>query len=150
MNRGVRMLAAVAVTALVGAACGVSGGSSAPSGAAAPGARSAGACPPSADLPTPANDHGAAASTGPKVSIEAGDFFFAPTCITGLSSGTVTLAVHNSGQALHNVTITSLGIDEDVAAGQTITVKVTVGGSPLPFVCKYHRSSGMVGALLPS
>jgi len=90
------------------------------------------------------------AATGSAVSIEASEFFFAPTCVTDLSAGTVTLTVHNGGTALHNVTIQSLGIDQDLRAGQTITAMVHVGSSPLPFFCKYHRTSGMVGALLPS
>jgi len=89
-------------------------------------------------------------ATGSSVSIEAGDSFFAPTCVTDLPAGSITLTVRNSGRALHNVTVESLGIDEDVAAGQTITVTVRVGSSPLPFFCKYHRTSGMVGALLPA
>jgi len=151
MTAGVRMLAVVAVIALGGVACGGSGsGGSAPSDTRASGARSGGACPASAGLPTPAKDHGAAAATGSNVSIEAGDSFFAPTCVTGVSSGTVTLTVRNSGQALHNVTIDSLGIDKDVPASQTITVTVRMESSPLTFFCKYHRTSGMVGALLPS
>jgi plastocyanin len=84
------------------------------------------------------------------VSIEARDFFFAPTCVTNFSARTLTLTVHNTGTALHNLTIQSLGIDKDVPAGQTITVTVNMGSSPVPFFCKYHRTSGMVGALLPS
>jgi len=48
------------------------------------------------------------------------------------------------------VSIASLHIDQDVAAGQTITVQVRMGRAPLVFFCKYHRSSGMLGALLPA
>ena len=62
----------------------------------------------------------------------------------------VTLTVHNSGQVLHNVSIPQLHIDQDVASGQTITVHVKMGSIPLVFFCKYHRSSGMLGVLLPS
>jgi hypothetical protein len=36
------------------------------------------------------------------------------------------------------------------AAGPTIIVEVKVARSPVTCFCKYHRSSGMVGALLPS
>jgi plastocyanin len=89
-------------------------------------------------------------ATGSAVSIEADDTFFAPTCVTGISAGTVTLTVHNGGTALHNLTIQSMGINKDVPAGQSITVTVTIGSSPVSFFCKYHRTSGMVGALLPS
>jgi plastocyanin len=151
MRIGGRSLALLALIALAGVACG--GSSSNPPRASAPsshaGASSA-ACPASASLPSPANDHGAAAATGSTVSITATEFFFAPTCVTDLRAGTVTLSVHNAGRALHNLTIQSLGVDKDVPVGQTITVTVQIGSSPLPFFCKYHRSSGMVGALLPS
>jgi len=57
--------------------------------------------------------------------------------------------VTNGGSALHNLTVESLGIDEDVQAGETITVQVTLPDSgSLPFVCKYHVSNGMQGAFL--
>jgi plastocyanin len=151
MRGTARTVAFVAVLAVIAASCGGSGtktgtSPSSPASAAASAAR----CPASAPLPTPASDHGAVAATDSTVSIEANDFFFAPTCVTGLSAGAVTLTVHNSSQTLHNVTIQSLGIDQDVPGGQSVTVTVQFGGSPLPFFCKYHRTSGMVGALLPA
>jgi plastocyanin len=58
--------------------------------------------------------------------------------------------VHNTGQALHNVSVPDQNIDTDVQAGQTITVGVKVGSAPFTFFCKYHRTSGMVGAIIPS
>jgi plastocyanin len=33
---------------------------------------------------------------------------------------------------------------------QTITVLVRVGTAPFTFFCKYHRTSGMVGAIIPA
>ena len=144
-----RTVAVLVVIMLAGVACGGSGGKAATQTSTPSSAASGEGCPASAPLPTPASDHGAATATGSAVSIEANDFFFAPTCVTNLSAGSVTLSVHNGGQALHNVTIESLGIDKGVPAGQTVTVMVEMGTSPLPFVCKYHRTSGMVGALLP-
>lgn len=95
-------------------------------------------------------DKGTKAASGSTVSVEAGDFFFDATCVSDTPAGTVTLTVHNGGQALHNVTIADQNIDEDVEAGQTITLHVKVGSSPVQYVCKYHRTSGMVGALLPA
>ncbi|HEY3211571.1 MAG TPA: cupredoxin domain-containing protein [Actinomycetota bacterium] len=149
MARGVALAAAFVLT---GVACGGSGRSGSPSTttASATAAASSDTCPESAALPTPVSDHGAVAARGSSVPIQAGDFFFAPTCVTDVSAGTLTLTVRNTGTALHNVTIQSLGIDEDVRAGQTITVTVNMGSAPLPFFCKYHRTSGMVGALLPA
>ena len=107
-------------------------------------------CPASAQLPPAANDHGAAPVNGSGASVAAGDFFFSPTCVTGATAGTVTLTVHNGGQALHNVSIPDQGIDADVAPGETVTVSVRVGSTPVSYFCKFHRTSGMVGAVLPS
>ncbi len=131
--------------ALAGAACGAGG-----AGASASGGGSPAPCPAAAGLPTPANDHGAVVSVGSVVSIQATDFYFAPTCVTGLRAGTVTVTASNVGAALHNLTIPSLGIDRDLPPGQSITISVEMGRSPVPFFCKYHRTAGMVGALLPS
>ncbi len=109
-----------------------------------------GTCPASSGLPADTNMHGAAAASGSQISIEASDFFFSPTCVTGLRSGTITLTVHNGGVVLHNVSIPALQIDQDMSPGQTITVQVKMGNTPLVFFCKYHQGSGMLGALIPA
>jgi plastocyanin len=109
-------------------------------------------CKEAAGFPDSAEvtDEGTEPASGSEVSVEAGDSFFGPTCTGGVAGGTVTLTVQNTGHSLHNVTIADQGIDEDVAPGETITVQVTVGSLPVRFECKYHRTSGMVGALLPA
>jgi plastocyanin len=109
-----------------------------------------GTCPTSSGLPAGTNMHGAVAASGSQISIEASDFFFSPTCVTGLHSGTITLTVHNGGVVLHNVSIPQLHLDQDMSPGQTITVQVKMGSAPLVFFCKYHRGSGMLGALIPA
>jgi plastocyanin len=148
------LFALLSVIVLLGeAACsrgGTAAGSTSPTSPATTTAAVAGKCPTSAGLPSMVNDHGVAAASGSQLSIEAGDSFFSPTCLTGVPGGTVTLKVHNAGQTLHNVSIPPLQIDEDVPSGQTIQVQVKMGRTPLVFFCKYHRTSGMLGALLPS
>ncbi len=109
-----------------------------------------GGCPASAGLPANTNVHGSAVASGSQFSIEASDFFFRPTCVTRVPGGTVTLTVHNAGVVLHNVSIPSLHIDMDVAAGQTIIVHVKMGKTPLVYFCKYHVGAGMRGVLLSS
>ncbi len=106
-------------------------------------------CPAASGLRGNVADHGTAAASGSKLQIQAGDSFFALTCQTGVQAGTVTLVVHNSGKILHNLSVPGQGVDKDVVPGQTITVQVKIGGKALPFFCKYHRTSGMVGSLLP-
>jgi plastocyanin len=124
-------------------------GAASPATATAPAAAPSDHCPTGAGLPATANDHGARPAAGRTEAVAAGDFFFRPTCVTGTAAGTLALTVHNSGQALHNVSIPDQGIDTDVAPGATVTVTVRVGSTPVPYFCKYHRTSGMVGAIVP-
>jgi plastocyanin len=107
-------------------------------------------CPSSAGLSGNVADHGLAPAAGATATLSAGDFFFAPTCVTKVPAGTVSVTVSSIGQALHNFSVPDQGIDTDVEAGKTITVQVKVAAGPVTFFCKYHRTSGMVGALIPS
>lgn len=165
MNTHRRLFALLTMIILLGlgmTACGVgdnsnsgntSGGNTKPTPFSTPPASTSGtalgSCPASAGLPANTNVHSTAVASGSQLSIEAGDFFFSPTCITSVPGGTVTLIVHNAGVTLHNVSIPSLHIDMDMTSGQTITVKVKMGSAPLVFFCKYHRGAGMLGALIP-
>jgi plastocyanin len=94
-------------------------------------------------------DHGADAASGSTISVEAGDSYFEPTCETGVPVGEVELRVKNTGRLLHNISFADQAIDQDVAPGETVTVKIRMGKEPQRFSCKYHRGAGMVGALLP-
>src|SRR5215471_3066385 len=131
------------IIVLGAAACSSGGGttaspSPAPTVAVTTTTTASGTCPASAGLPPSTNIHGTVAASGNQLSIEASDFFFSPTCVTGVHSGPITLILHNGGVTLHNVSIPSLHIDMDMTAGQTITVHVLMGKSPLVFFCKYH------------
>jgi plastocyanin len=156
--RSFGMAAIAVVLALTLTSCGSGGGSSTSSDASAGGGSSASSsvaaggesCANLAAITGKVTDHGTTTVPGSSVGLSAGDFFFEPTC-TRVQAGTLTITVTNSGQALHNFSVRSLGIDQDVAAGQSITVQVQFDGSaPLAFFCKYHLASGMQGALLPS
>ena len=149
-----RFFALFVIIVLGVAACSGGGGataspSPAPTVAVTATSTATGTCPASAGLPPSTNIHGTVAASGNQLSIEASDFFFSPTCVSGVHSGAVTLIVHNGGVTLHNVSIPSLHIDMDMTPGQTITVHVLMGKAPLVFFCKYHRGAGMLGALLP-
>jgi plastocyanin len=148
----------VVLLALAASACGGGGGAGG-SGQSTPPAASqttasgsaggAARCPAGSGLRGSVNDHGAQAAAGPRLQVQAGDSFFAPTCQTGVRPGTVTLLVRNTGRILHNLSVPAQKLDKDVAPGQTITVTVKVAGKALPYFCKYHRAAGMVGSLLP-
>jgi plastocyanin len=153
-TRTYRRLIALLIIVMLGVAACSSGGSSGspsptPTTPVATSAAASGTCPAAAGLPASTNIHGTVAASGSQLSIEASDFFFRPTCVTGVPGGAITLKVHNGGVTLHNVSIPSLHIDMDMTSGQTITVHVIMGKVPLVFFCKYHRGSGMLGALLP-
>ena len=149
-----RVLGGLAVLVLTASACS-SGGAEATSpspspslsAAASPTARAD--CAKLAGLTGSVQDHGTAAVSGTSVQIDAGDFFFDPTCLTVSSAATVRVTVTNTGNALHNFTVEEQGIDQDVQIGESVTVKVKLPASgSLPFLCKYHSGSGMLGAFV--
>ncbi len=107
---------------------------------------SAGGCGAAAGLTGPIEDHGTAEASGETLALDASEFAFAPTCVESGAGETLEVTVTNSGPALHNLTIESLGIEEDVQAGRTITVQVKLPASgSVPFFCKYHVANGMQG-----
>ena len=96
-----------------------------------------------------ANDHGTKDVAGmDETSVELDDFYFEPTILKGTAGEQITLELENEGDALHNFTLSEQSIDQDVESGGTETVTVTLPDSgQLEFFCKFHRGSGMVGAL---
>lgn len=129
--------------ALLTVAC---GGSTADDPAATTAGQS---CPDPVELPSGTVDRGASPAPGGEIALDAGDQFFEPTCVTDVSEGTVSVTVTNVGESLHNIKIEDQGIDRDVAAGESVTVRVDVPSSgAVTFVCKYHTEVGMNGALV--
>ena len=96
-----------------------------------------------------ANDHGTKDVSGmTTVEVEMDDFYFDPTILKGTAGQQITLELKNEGSALHNFTQTDQGLDQDVQPDGTQEVTVTFPQSgQLEFFCKYHKGSGMVGAL---
>lgn len=97
-----------------------------------------------------ANDHGSVhVERSTAVEIEAGEFFFAPTVLTAEPGLTTEVRFRNRGRERHNVSVTELGVDEDVEPGETIEVTVEFPESGVTVMfCKYHRDQGMLGALV--
>ena len=93
------------------------------------------------EAPADGGDGGAQA-----VSVTAVDNAFEPSTVTVPQGGSIELT--NEGQALHNFQIEAEGIDQDVAAGEAITVDVSgLAAGTYDFVCKYHVSVGMTGTM---
>ena len=147
-----RGLVLVGALALALGACSSGNGDGPAEGAAPTGndnPTSAGDCAEAAGLTGDIEDRGTAEASGGALTLDASEFAFAPTCVESDAGEILEVTVTNTGSALHNLTVESLGIDEDVPAGETITVQVTLPDSgSLPFVCKYHVSNGMQGAFL--
>lgn len=96
-----------------------------------------------------ANDHGTkAVEDKGKTEVELDDFYFAPTVLEGKPGEKVTLELKNEGQVEHSFTIKSANIDKDLEPGDEGEVTVTIPKSgAISFYCKYHKGSGMAGAL---
>ncbi len=149
-QRGSPALLGIAVVAvsLVLTACGSSASGGGPASSASP-SNSGQSCQAAAGLTGKVSDHGTHRAAGTAIHLDGADFYFDPTCVQ-VGRGTLTVTVENVGQALHNLSIPSLGIDRDVDVGRSIRVKVSLNESqPLPFFCKYHVGAGMQGAFLP-
>jgi plastocyanin len=60
----------------------------------------------------------------------------------------VTLELKNEGKVEHTFTIDSQGIDKHLQPGSKAEATVTIPQSgAVSFYCKFHKSSGMAGAL---
>ena len=138
-----------AALALALAACSSSSGDSVAADERDGGATADGGCAAAAGLPGLIEDRGTAKAAGGAITLDANEFSFSPTCVEANAGETIEVTITNSGSALHNLSVESLGIDQDVQAGETISVEVTLPDSgSVPFTCKYHVANGMQGAFV--
>ena len=80
--------------------------------------------------------------------VDARNYSFDPTVLSGSGGQTLTITVHNTGTTIHNFSLPQQQIDQDVPPGRTAKVTVTFpANGEIVFFCKYHRSMGMLGAL---
>jgi plastocyanin len=96
-----------------------------------------------------ANNHGEADVAGEsETDVEADDFYFEPTVLTGEAGQTITIHIENEGDATHNFSISDQDVDEDVDSGDSVDVDVTFPDSgTVAWFCKFHQGQGMVGGL---
>ena len=117
MSKRRPLVAAVAVVALIGAACGGDDGD------------------------TDAGGDGG----GGSVTLTAADFAWDPGSLTTPADGSIELV--NEDDAKHNLTIEDAGVDEDVEPGASVTVDLgDVEAGSYDFVCEYHPDT-MTGTL---
>ena len=142
------MTTAVALVAVAAAGCG-SGyrGSKSSSSQPASGSGSGGQVNAAG---VQANNHGTKTASG-ETKVEMDDYYFSPTLLKGKPGQKVTLELENEGSVEHSFTIDSQSIDKVIAPGKDVKVTVTMPKSgSVSFYCKFHKSSGMAGALVTS
>lgn len=121
MTKKRNAVAALTLVALLGAAC---GGDDDDAGAA---------------------NGGDGGGGGEAVTLTAAGFSWDPSSLTAPAGGSI--EVVNADEAKHNLTVEEAGVDEDVEAGDTITVDLAdVEPGSYDFVCEYHSDS-MQGTL---
>jgi plastocyanin len=96
-----------------------------------------------------ANNHGEADVAGKsEADVEADDFYFEPTVLTGEPGQKISIHIENEGDSTHNFSISDQGVDEDVDSGDEVDVDVTFPDSgTLVYFCKFHQGQGMLGGL---
>ncbi|HVM01611.1 MAG TPA: cupredoxin domain-containing protein [Acidimicrobiales bacterium] len=148
-----RLLAVVCLAVLPLAACGdddadVAGDATTTSTTSSPTTGAAGGeAPPPPTIPGSVNDHGVEQLSGDEMDLELDDFYFEPTFVHADPGQSVTVRLHNEGDARHTFTIPGTDVDAVVAAGEDDEVQVTLPSEgPVVFVCRFHEAQGMRGA----
>jgi len=86
-----------------------------------------------------------------KVEVELDDYYFDPTILKGKPGQKVELELKNEGKTTHTFTIADQSINKEIQPGDETETEVTFPQSgALKFVCTFHQSQGMVGALVTS
>jgi plastocyanin len=142
------MAGALALVVVAAAGCGSSsGGSNAGSTTQGSGSGGSGVGQINA-AGVQANNHGTKTASG-TTKVELDDYYFQPTVIKGKPGQKVTVKLDNAGSVEHTFTIDSQSINEMLQPGSEASVMVTIPKSgAVSFYCKFHKASGMAGALV--
>lgn len=117
------MLATVGVVALLATACGGDDG----------------------DPAAASGDGGGGGSSSSSIALTAEDFSFGPDTLTAAVGDTIELS--NEGESPHNFQAEEAGLDEDVDAGDTVTIDLAdVEPGTYDFICSFHPDD-MTGTL---
>ena len=96
-----------------------------------------------------ANDHGDEEVSGETaVEFELDDFYFEPTVLRGEAGQSLTLEAFNEGDEAHTFTSDELGVDQELGPGEEASIDITFPDSgQVVFICRFHESQGMRGAV---
>ena len=102
---------------------------------------------PPVSLEGTVSDHGVGEIENDELELELDDNYFAPTFARGTPGEQVTVELVNEGDATHTFTSDALGVDEEVSAGDSSSVSVTLPEEgAVAFHCRFHEGQGMKGA----
>ncbi len=102
---------------------------------------------PPVSLEGTVNDHGVTDIENDELELELDDNYFAPTFARGAPGEEVTVQLLNEGNASHTFTSDALGVDEELGAGDSSSVTVTLPEEgAVEFICRFHEGQGMKGA----
>jgi plastocyanin len=143
MRKTLFVLAGVAILAV---ACGDDDDSDGQGTAAPTGSDGASGAAP-VELQGEVNNEGTEDISGDEVEMELDDYYFGPTFLKAQPGATVHLELENEGDDTHTFTSDILGVDQEVAPGESATVDVTLpGDGAVAFYCRFHKDRGMQGA----
>src|SRR4051794_20779029 len=147
VRKSFMVVSAVVVASLGFAACGSDDSGSSSGSGAGSGAGVSDAAPPVA-LNGKVTNHGNGEVKDGAVDMEVDDFYFAPTFVKAPAGSTVKVELESEGSSTHTFTIDGTPVDVTLKKGDKKTVDVAVPASgALNFYCRFHRSSGMQGAI---
>jgi len=100
--------------------------------------------------PAAASPEAAGAAAAQSVEVVAYDIYFEPKEVTIPANTDVTVMLPNDGAAPHNFSIDELGIDIDIAPGETQETVINAPAGEYEFYCNVpgHKEAGMVGTLI--
>jgi hypothetical protein len=78
-------------------------------------------CAAAAGLSGPMEDRGMAEASGGAITLDASEFAFSPTCVEASGGQSLEVTVTDSGSALHNLSVGSLGIHANEMQGAFLT-----------------------------
>jgi uncharacterized cupredoxin-like copper-binding protein len=100
--------------------------------------------------PAAASPEAAGAAAAQSVEVVAYDIYFEPKEVTIPANTDVTVMLPNDGAAPHNFSIDELGIDIDIAPGETQETVINAPAGEYEYYCNVpgHKEAGMVGTLI--
>lgn len=79
--------------------------------------------------------------------LEAGDTFFAPTCV--VLRGRADLRLVNRGALAHSFGLRAAGVEVTLEPGtaELVSLEQLAGEGPTEFFCRFHAAAGMTGSI---